>query len=93
MLRSERPMDRFLVISPHTVEDCKAAVQQVLFAGYITHFDWGCKDGEHTGWAIIEASSKAEAMMAVPPLVRHDAHVVQLTKFTPEEVRAMHGMK
>ena len=37
-----------------------AALKEVLAIGYLTHFDWGCKDGEHTGWAILEAGSKAE---------------------------------
>ena len=86
-------MPSYLIVSPHSREGCTQVLQDTLATGYLTHFDWGCKDGEHTGWAIIEASSKAEAMMAVPTIARHDAHIVQLTKFTPEEVRAMHGMK
>lgn len=60
-------MERFLVIAPHTKEECKQALGQVLAAGFITHFDWGCMDGEHTGWAILEAEDAKEAMMAVPP--------------------------
>jgi hypothetical protein len=86
-------MPSYLIVSPHTQKDCVKVLQDLLATGYLTHFDWGCKDGDHTGWAIIDATSKAEAMMAVPPFARHVARVVQLTKFSPEEVRAMHGMK
>jgi len=86
-------MPSFLVISPHTLEDCSMVLQDLLATGYLTHFDWGCKDGEHTGWATIEAGNKAEALMVVPPLARGRARVIQISKFAPEEVRAMHEMK
>jgi len=33
---------------------------------YITHFDWGSKDGEHCGWTIIEAENAKQALMVVP---------------------------
>jgi len=60
-------MERFLIISPHTEKNCSDALKQFLYTGYITNFDWGCADGEHTGWAIIEANDAKEAMMVVPP--------------------------
>jgi hypothetical protein len=83
----------FLIISPHTQEDCAKVLQDILAMGYLTHFDWGCKDGEHTGWAIIEAENKGEAMMVVPSSARTRARVIQVNKFSPEQVRGMHGMK
>lgn len=83
-------MDRYLVIIPHTLEDCVHALKQIEAVGTITHFDWGCKDGEHTGWAIVEADTKSEAMMTVPTLQRTRANVVKLTKFNPEDIRALH---
>ena len=82
-------MDRYLVVSPHTEGDCTKALQLVEATGYITHFDWGCKDGVHTGWAIVEADNRSEAVMSVPSLVRPMAHAVKLTKFSPDEVRSM----
>ena len=84
-------MERYLVTVPHTAHECLNAVQQVIAAGFITHFDWGCKDGNHTGWVIIEAESASEAMMAVPTAQRHNATVVKLNKFTPAEIEKMHG--
>ena len=86
-------MDRYLIISPHTGLDCAKVVQEVYSMGYITHFDWGCKAGEHTGWAIIEADSPAEALMVVPSLHRNTSKAVKINKYSPEEVRAMHTKK
>jgi hypothetical protein len=73
------------------VEECINGLKAVEAVGMITHFDWGCKDGEHTGWVIIEAENKPQAMMVVPPVLRGNAHAVKLVKFSPEEVRAMHA--
>jgi len=83
-------MNRYLVVSQHTGEDCTKALKETLAIGYLTHFDWGCKDGDHTGWAILEADDKAQALMSVPTFLRDKAHVVRLTKFEPEKVKAMH---
>ena len=83
-------MDRYLVILPHTVEECKKAVKQVEAIGAITHFDWGCMDGDHTGYVTLEADSKQEALMVVPTIERRQARVIKLTKFSPEQVKSMH---
>ncbi|HUI10352.1 MAG TPA: hypothetical protein VL221_08495 [Bacteroidota bacterium] len=83
-------MHRYLVISHHSAEDCVKALKEALAIGYLTHFDWGCKDGVHTGWAIIEAEEKSQAMLSVPPFLRDRATVVRLAKFRPETIEAMH---
>jgi hypothetical protein len=82
-------MDRYLVVSPHTVENCREFVRQVLAAGYITHFDWGCMDGDHTGWVIIEAENAKQALMVVPSGQRPSARAVKLTKFSVADVEKM----
>lgn len=84
-------MDRYLIESPHGLKDCARVLQQVKAIGYLHHFDWGCKAGVHVGWAIIEAENEAQARMAVPPLVRDQARVISLNKFSPEEVDSLHG--
>ena len=83
-------MPKYIVISNHTEEDCIKALQETLAIGYLTHFQWGCKDKVHTGWAIIEADNKAQAIMSVPTFLRGEATVVLLTEFDPEKVRRMH---
>ena len=84
-------MDRYIIILPHTVEDCMKAIKQVEAIGAITHFDWGCKDGDHTGYIILESENKTQALMVVPSIQRAKARAIKLTKFSPEDVRAMHG--
>jgi hypothetical protein len=74
-------MQRFLIETPHTAQDCKLLIDEIYAMGFLYHFDWGCKVGVHSGWAIIEAENEAEARLAVPPMIRNKARVIQLNKF------------
>jgi hypothetical protein len=74
-------MHRYLIETPHSAQECKMLIDQIYAMGYLYHFDWGCKVGVHSGWAIIEAENDAEAKLAVPPMVRNKARVIQLNKF------------
>jgi hypothetical protein len=84
-------MDRYLVIAPHTHEECVKAIKVIEAVGSVTRWDWGCKDGEHCGWVIVEAESRDEALLAVPAIERHNARAVKLTRFTLEEMKQLHG--
>ena len=79
-------MPQFLVVSPHTEEDCNKVVKLTLAIGYLTHFYWGCKVGEHTGWAILEAENEKEALMSVPTLIRDKSRAIQIVQFDPAKV-------
>jgi len=83
-------MKKFLVISHHSGEECVKALKETLAIGWLTHFEWGCKDGVHTGWAILEAEDKNQAMLSIPTFLRGKGQVVRLTSFNPDTVEAMH---
>lgn len=83
-------MDRFLIETPHSAQECKILVEQVHAMGYLYHFDWGCLTGVHCGWAIIEAENETQARLAVPPIVRSKARVVRLNKFEGHDSVAHH---
>jgi hypothetical protein len=84
IIHQENKMERYLIETPHTAQDCHMLVSQIYSMGYLYHFDWGCPEGVHCGWAIIEAVDEAQARLAVPPIVRSKARIVRLTKFTGE---------
>jgi len=54
--------------------------------GYLNNFDWGCGEGVHTGWVVIEAENAAQALGVVPALIRNKARAVGLVKFDSETV-------
>jgi hypothetical protein len=74
-------MDRYLIETPHTGQECLILVKQLNAQGFLWNFDWGCEAGIHSGWAIIEAESEAQARLVVPPLVRNRARIIKLNKF------------
>jgi hypothetical protein len=80
-------MDRYIVISPHTAEDCKMAVKQFrqYNPGFLTHFEWGCADNDHTAYVIINAEDHDNARMSVPPIFREKTKVTRLINFDPKE--------
>ena len=84
-------MNRYLIESPHKPEDCDRIIQEMHTAGYLHHFEWGCHDGIHTGWAIIETDNPDHARQMVPWMVRDQARVVRLEKF--EQVDPLHPHK
>ena len=81
-------MDRYMVISNHTLEDCRMAMQHFsdYHAGFLTHFEWGCIDNDHNAYAIVEAESHEQAKMAVPPLFRNKTKVIKLTHLKPYDL-------
>jgi hypothetical protein len=80
-------MHRHIVISPHTAEECAAVVKQVYASGFLTHVEWGCKSGEHTGWVFVEADSPQHALMLVPSMMRPQAKAIPVDTFGPKEMK------
>jgi hypothetical protein len=86
-------MDRFLVQVPHDPEPlaCAKVVDVFLRTGshYLAGADWGCSDGDHTAWMIVDADSKEEARQVVPAALRAETRVVKLNKFTLDQIQGI----
>lgn len=85
-------MSRYLIISPHTAEECLAALDDIAAKGKdeLAKWDWGCGTGDHTGYCVVEAASKDAALMMVPQAERAKAKVIGLNKFTIEQIKSFH---
>ena len=83
-------MPRFLIEVPHEAERvaCARVVEIFLKTGshFLTHADWGCKDGDHKAWIIADVNSHEEARSILPPAMRSQARIVQLNFYTMEEI-------
>jgi hypothetical protein len=79
-------MKQFLIISPHTAEDCSKVVKQTLAIGYLTHFYWGCKSGVHSGYAMLEAENEKEALLSIPTSIRDKGRAIGIVQFDPRDV-------
>jgi hypothetical protein len=86
-------MARFLMEVPHEPETmaCARVVEIFLRTGshFLTHADWGCMDGEHSAWIIVEVDSKDEALGIIPPALRTQVKIVRLNAFTLEEIEEL----
>ncbi len=86
-------MPRFLIEVPHEeqVVACTRAAQVLLRTGshYLTHADFGCKDGDHRAWIFVDGDSKAEVRNIVPVPYRAKARIIELNKFSLEELDAL----
>jgi len=82
-------MPRFLIEVPHdpTPRACTRAVEVLLRTGshFLTHAEWGCKDGEHKAWIIMDVDSREEALNKVPADFRAETKVVRLNRFILDE--------
>ena len=47
-------------------------------------------EGEYTAWIMVEADDDAQARLMVPPVIRNNALLVKLNKFTPEQIQGLH---
>jgi len=52
----------------------------------MTNADWGCSDGEHKAWIVVDLDTKEDALLVVPPEYRKNAKVVKLVKFSLDNV-------
>ena len=86
-------MPQFLIEVPHPEEtlSCARIVKVFLTSGshFLSHADWGCMDGIHSAWLVVEAANKEEARLVVPPLFRSQAKIVGLNKFNLEQIEAV----
>jgi hypothetical protein len=81
---------RFLIELPHDPERvaCARVVKVFLTSGshLLTHADWGCMDGDHRAWMIVDVANKQEALGIIPPAFRASARVVGLNYFSLESI-------
>ena len=86
-------MAKFLIEVPHEAEKlaCLRAIQILLQTGshYLTNAEFGCYDGDHNAWVIVDVDSKEEARRILPPIYRSKAKIVGLNRFKMEEVEEM----
>jgi hypothetical protein len=85
-------MARFLIEVPHdpSPRGCTRAVEVFLRTGshFLARADWGCKDGEHKAWIILEVDTRDEARNVIPAMFRAQARIVRLNTFVMGDIEA-----
>ena len=85
-------MNTYLIKFPHTAENCIATLDKISKDSpeLLNKIEWGCKSGDHTGYMIVDSKNEVAALQMVPSLVRSDAKVEKLDKFTMAEIKSLH---
>jgi hypothetical protein len=83
-------MQKFLIEVPHEANEmaCIRIVKNFLELGshLLANAEWGCLDGIHKLWVLVETEDKDQARLILPPAFRADAIIVGLNKFTVQDI-------
>ncbi len=83
-------MDKYLIEVPHEGDraSCVRAVQVFLTSGshFVTNAEWGCMDGDHKAWLIVETDTREAAMRILPAAYRQNAKITRINKFTRKDM-------
>lgn len=82
---------RFIVVAPHTKEQCLKALDDVKAMGnkLLEKCDWGCMAGDHTCYVVLEGKDEA-AVRKMLPGDWSNATVQKLNKFTAAQIASFH---
>lgn len=83
-------MATYLIEIPHAENtfECKQVIKLFVESGshLLSNAHWGCRSGVHKSWFISDFGSKEEAMQIIPPLLRHNASIIELTTFSKTDI-------
>ncbi len=86
-------MPKYLIEVPHDAEAHSCADAARILAESGSHFllraEFGCKDGVHKGWIIVEVDSHEAARNVLHRSFRPMATVVELTKFSVDRLEEL----
>jgi len=86
-------MTKYLIASRHEPADCVRALDEELAmgSGILDKFVFGCKEGDHTGYAIVDVKNLSDALAMVPGFLQESACVTKVEKITPAEIKSLHA--
>ena len=86
-------MAHYILQVSHSEKDCLRALNEIMAHSLhmLNHSWFACTSGVHTSWMDVEADSTSMARNSLPPSIRSSAQVVEVQRFTAEQIKGMHG--
>ena len=85
-------MPNYLIEIPHSENtfECRQVIKLFVESGshLLANAQWGCKSGVRKCWFISEFDNKEQAMQIIPPFLRDEANIIELVKFSKEDIVA-----
>jgi hypothetical protein len=47
---------------------------------FLTHAKWGCSEGDHSAWLLVEADCEDDVRLMVPPVLRRSSTVIRISE-------------
>jgi len=83
-------MSHFLIEVPHAEDKvaCMRAIEVFVATGshFLAKAEWGCEDGEHKAWLIVDVETKEQAKQIIPSFYRDRAKITKLFQVTRKDV-------
>ncbi len=81
----------YLIEQEHTKEECLKALDQMNESPkMLENCYFGCSAGQHEGFCFVDASSESEVQNMLPTGFLSHARIMQVEKFSPEQIRSFH---
>ena len=86
-------MTKYLITSKHEPAECLRALDEAAAKGpgVLDKFVYGCMEGDHTGYALVEVKNLSDALAMVPSFLQDSACITKVDKFTARDIRAFHA--
>jgi len=84
-------MALYFITSKHGPQECLRVLDEELKKGNLDKFVYGCKGGDHTGYAIVDVKSISEALSLVPDFLQEKTCVSKVDKITLGEIKTLHA--
>ncbi len=83
---------KYMVVVSHTPEQCLTQLDEISAKGVdlLNKFEWGCKSGDHTGYALIESENEALVKNMLPKGAQKGMKIIKVNRFTQEDLAAIH---
>ena len=85
----------YLIVVTHDAADCLRLLDDWArdHKRLLAKAKWGCSEGVHTGWVVVEATSEQAAMAMIPASSREYARAVMVeTMDKPDRLQRVHRM-
>jgi hypothetical protein len=81
---------KFLIEVAHNANPLECARVVQVFLGTGSHFlsqaEWGCADGVHSAYMVVDVESKQEALRIVPPAFHSRTKLIGLNRFSMADI-------
>ncbi|HEY3297871.1 MAG TPA: hypothetical protein VGK34_04375 [Armatimonadota bacterium] len=85
-------MPKFMMEVHHEPDEHLNSLDRIAFYNpeLLNGMKWGCRNGEHTGWVLVDANDENEAREMLPQNERNGVRLAEVDTLTEDDIARMH---